>query len=153
MTYLATSPIAGSYPPVADAYAMLPAIDFSAYTNCQLRLTVEVWRDAEKYGLANYDGANLQFTLDASGASGWGIVGGATMGYDGKLTDCVGSCIVYNQQTWTTSANPKWKTGIYEATMPPGPVVRLRFAFHSDISNEVGPLAGIYVRRLQVEVF
>jgi hypothetical protein len=132
---------------------MLPEIDLSAFSSCQVRFTVELWREAEKYGLANYDGGNLQYTVDASGASGWALVAGAAMAYDGVLADCTGSCIVYNQQTWTTTANSKWKTAIYEAAAPPAPVVRLRFAFHSDISNEVGAFAGIYVRRLQVEAF
>jgi hypothetical protein len=132
---------------------MLPAVDLSAYATCQLRLTVELWRNAEKYGLVNYDGGNLQYTTDASGASGWAIVGGMKMAYDGTLTDCSGNCIVLNQQTWTTSANPKLKTAIFEAATPPAPVVRLRFTFHSDISNSVSPLPGIYVRRMQVEVF
>lgn len=132
---------------------MLPVVDLSAYTACQLRMTVEVWREAEKFGLVNYDGGNLQYTTNAAGASGWAIVGGMKMAYDGTLTDCSGSCIVLNQQTWTTSSNSKWKTAIYEGVMPPGPMVRLRFTFHSDSGNDVGPLAGIYVRRLQVEVY
>ena len=152
MTYLATGPAVGHYPDSVDDWVMLPSVDLSAYTACQVRLTMEVWRNAEKFGLVNYDGGNLQYTIDASGASGWAIVGGATMLYDGKLTDCSGSCVVSNQQTWTTSANPKWKTAVYEGAVP-GPTVRLRFAFHSDISNESGPLPGIYVRRLQVDVF
>lgn len=152
LTYLATSPASGTYPNVVNDWAMLPAVDLSAYSACQLRMTVELWRDAEKYGLVNYDGGNLQYTTDAAGAGGWAIVGGMKMAYDGVLTDCI-PCIVLSQQTWTSSANPKWKTAIYEGAMPLGPVVRLRFTFHSDISNELGPLAGIYVRRLQVEVY
>jgi hypothetical protein len=132
---------------------LLPAIDLAVYSACQFRITVEVWRDAEKYGLANYDGGNLQYTTDASGATGWKIVDGGSMGYDGTLTDCVGSCVVANQQTWTSSANPKWKTGVFNAATPLGTTLRLRFTFASDIGNELGPLPGIYVRRLQIEVF
>lgn len=132
---------------------MLPAIDLSAYGACQFRVTVEVWRDAERYGLNYYDGGNLQYTTDAAGASGWTWVSGASMQYDAQLTDCFGSCVVLGQQTWTGSAIPKWKTGIWEATMPPGPSLRLRFTFWSDISNDVGPLPGLYVRRVHVEAF
>ncbi len=153
MTYLATGPAAGSYPDNANDWVMLPAIDLSAYAGCQMRITTELWRNAEKFGLVNYDGGNLQITTDASGAGGWAAITGATMAYDGTLGDCGGTCIVANQQTWTNSSNPKWKTAVYESTMPPGAMIRLRYTFHSDNGNNSGALPGIYVRRLQVDAF
>jgi hypothetical protein len=152
MTYLATNPGNGYYPDAANDWAMLPAVDLSAYGMCQLRITVELFRNAEQVGL-NYDGGNLQYTTDASGAAGWAIVDNGNMAYDGPLTGCSGSsCIVSNQTTWTKSVNPRWKTAVYAGALL-GPVIRLRFTFHSDVGNDVGPLPGIYVRRLHVEMF
>jgi hypothetical protein len=152
MTYLATGPASGSYPDLANDWAMLPVIDLSPYTSCQFRITAEVWRNAEKYGLINYDGGNLQYTLDPAGATGWMLVGGSAMAYDGILQQCAGNCVVYNQQVWTSGANPKWRTAIYEGAVP-GPQVRFRFTFASDLGQMGGPWHGIYVRRLQVDVF
>jgi hypothetical protein len=151
MTYLATNPGNGYYPDAQNAWAMLPAVDLSAYAMCQLRITVELFRNAETVGI-NYDGGNLQYTTDASGSAGWAIVNNGNMAYDGKLPQCSGSsCIVPDQETWTTSKIPNWKTAVYAGAML-GPVVRLRFTFHSDVGNDVGPLPGIYVRRLHVQV-
>ena len=152
LSYLATIPGA-DYKDSADDWAQLPTIDLTAYQACQFRATVELWRNAEKYGLALYDGGNVQYTTDPAGASGWAVAGGAGMNYDGTLSDCGAGCIVNGQKTWSSSANPKLKTGIYEAATPPGTSLTLRFTFHSDSSNLNGGLPGIYIRRVLIEAF
>ncbi|APR85985.1 Hypothetical protein A7982_11334 [Minicystis rosea] len=146
LPYLATNP-GSTYPNGVDDWVRLPTVDFTSYMSCKIRLTVEVWRNAEKYGLVYYDGGNVQYTTDPAAATGWTAVPAASMGYDGSL-DCGAGCLVSGQQVWSSSSNPKLKTGIYDAATPPGSSVTLRFTFHSDSDNTNGPLPGLYVRRV-----
>ena len=128
-------------------------INLSAYQACQFRVTVELWRDAEKFGSVNYDGGNLQFTTAAGGTTGWAVLDGSGMGYDGSLIQCTGTCVVAGEKVWTTSNSPKWKTAVYEAASPPGSTLWLRFTFASDSENTNGPLPGVFVRRVRVEAY
>ena len=154
LTYLATAPGSSTgYPDNANDWVRLPMINLSAHLACQFRITVQLWRNAEKFGTVNYDGGNLQYTVDATGSTGWAVVDGTTMAYDGKLPQCTSPCLVSGQKTWTSSASPKAKTAVYTATTPPGASLWLRFTFDSDVGNVNGPLAGIYVGRVLVEAY
>lgn len=152
LTYLATAPGQG-YPSNANDWARLPMIDLSAHLSCQLRITVDLWRSAEKVGLVNYDGGNLQYTVAAAGNTGWTALDGAGMGYDGTLPQCGGACLVAGQNVWTSSGSPKAKTAVFTAASPPGGSLWLRFTFTSDADNQSGPLPGLFVRRVRVEAF
>ena len=149
-TWLATNP-GGKYPDFANDWVQLPTIDLSSVASCQLQLTVELWREAEKVGQVNYDGGNMQFTVDPAptASSAWAVVPGASMQYDGTLLGSCGSlsCIVEGQPAWTSTGSPKAKTATYMGAMP-GAQVTVRFTFFSD---DMGDYAGLYVRRVLVE--
>jgi hypothetical protein len=152
LTWLGTAPGQG-YPNNANDWVRLPVIDLSAHLGCQFRLTVELWRSAERVGVVNYDGGNLQYTVAAAGNTGWAALDGAGMAYDGTLPQCGGSCLVAGQNVWTSTGSPKAKTAVYTAAAPPGASLWLRFTFTSDSDNSAGALPGIFVRRVLVEAY
>lgn len=148
MKYLATIP-ESNYGDNANDWVPLPMIDLAPYQNCQFRTTVELWRDSEKVGNVYYDGRNLQYTTNPAGTSGWTLLGGAGMKYDGVIVGCTAGCIANGQPTWSSSSDPKAKTALYEGPMP-GTSILFRFTFYSD---DAGRLPGIYIKRLLVEAF
>jgi hypothetical protein len=152
MTYLATAP-GSNYPNNANDWVQLPMIDLSAYQSCQLRVTVQLWRDTEQFAGEDYDGGNLQFTSAAAGNSGWAVLNGPMMAYDGELPTCTASCLVSGQSTWASSEAPEAKAAVYTSPTPPGDALWLRFTFSSDSSNAYGPLPGIFVASLLVEAY
>jgi hypothetical protein len=152
LPYLATNP-GHNYPDDANDWVRLPMIDLSAYQSCQFRVTVTLWRSAEKYAGVDYDGGNLQYTTVAAGTSGWKALDGPNMAYDGQLIDANSPCLVLNQNVWTTSANPKAKTAVYTSTTPPGDSLWLRFTFYSDVDNVNGPLPGLFIGSVLVEAY
>jgi hypothetical protein len=152
LTYLATAP-GKSYPDNANDWVRLPMIDLSAHLTCNFRITVDLWRSAEQFGIVDYDGGNLQYTIDPTGSTGWKAVDGSGMMYDGQLPDCTAPCLVDNQNTWTSSANPKSKTAVYTSATPPGGTLWLRFTFDSDGGNVNGALPGIFVSHVLVEAY
>ena len=146
LTYLATIASGSIYPNSANDWVRLPTLDLNAYKTCKVRVTVTLWRNAEKYGLVNYDGGNLQYTTDPTAASGWGVMDGGSMAYDGNLT-CT-SCLVAGQKVWTSSASPFVKTGTFTSSAALGASLSLRFTFYSDSD---GALPGIFVKRVLIE--
>lgn len=144
--YLATIASGSLYPNSANDWVRLPTIDLAAYKTCKIKVTVALWRNAEKYGLVNYDGGNLQYATDTA-ATAWTVMDGGGMGYDGKL-QC-SACLMATQNTWTSSASPFAKTGTFtSAAGALGSALNLRFTFYSD---EAGQLPGIFVKSLKVE--
>jgi Cys-rich repeat protein len=150
-TWLATKP-AGQYDDDIDDWVKLPAIPLGIYASCKIKVTADVWIEGELDSTLRYDGGNLQFTTDATGATGWTVLDGGSMGYDYKLNSsrcqATSNCLVYDQMTWCTDARVA-KTGTFTSTAGAfGSTLNLRFTFHSD-SYVVAD--GLYVKHVRVE--
>lgn len=149
LNWLATNP-GGNYPNSANEWVRLPTLDLSSLATCKIKVTVDLWRNAEKVGFVNYDGGNVQYTTDPAASTGWTLMDGGSMGYDAVLsTDgCSTGCYAYGQKTWTGSGSPNAKTGTFTSSAPLGASLTLRFTFASD---SLGALPGIYIKRVRVE--
>lgn len=148
LNWLATAP-GSSYPNLANDWVRLPTISLAGYTTCKIKVTVDLWRSSEKYGLVYYDGGNLQYTTDPAASTGWTLMDGGGMGYDSTLS--CSSCIMAGQKTWTSSSTPYAKTGTFTSPAALGANLTVRFTFYSDDSNTLGPLPGLYIKRLRVD--
>jgi hypothetical protein len=150
LTYLATKPATGSYASTVNDWVRLPKIDLTAYATCKVKVSVNLWVRSE-VGTLPYDGGNLQYTVDPTAASGWTLMDGGSMAYDGTFStlSCASasSCFLYGQKIWANDTGVT-KAGTFTSPAALGSALTLRFTFHSDDSI-VRP--GIYVKRVLVE--
>ncbi len=147
--YLATKPTT-DYTSSANDWVRLPTIDLSAYPTCKVKVTVNLWVYTEANSGYRFDGGNLQYTVDPTAASGWTLMDGGSMAYDGALNSSgcsSSSCLINGQNAWSTEAGLP-KVGTFTSAGALGSALTLRFTFHSD-SSVVYP--GIYVKSLKVE--
>lgn len=149
LNWLATNP-GGNYVNSMSEWVQLPTIDLSAHATCKIKITVDLWRSSEG-SISTRDGGNLQYNVDPAATTGWKVIDGGSMGYDGTLSTlgCSTGCLLYNQQTWSSTLTPYAKTGVFTSTAPMGASLALRFTFVSDSS--LASYAGLYIKSLRVE--
>lgn len=147
--WLATKP-GGSYDMNLEDWVRLPKLDLTQWASCRIKVSVDAWIESE-VGTLPYDGGNLQYTTDPASSTGWQVMDGGTMAYDGLLStlSCAGdgSCFLYGQKVWA-SINGIARTGTFTSPAALGGALTLRFTFHSDASISK---AGLYVKRVVVE--
>lgn len=149
LSWLATNP-GGNYVNGMSEWVQLPTIDLSAHGGCKVRVTVALWRNCEG-SVSNRDGGNLQYNVDPTATTGWKVMDGVAMAYDGALSTlgCSTGCALYDQPTWSSTQTPYAKTAVFTSSAPLGASLALRFTFFSDGSLSSYP--GLYVKSLRVE--
>lgn len=139
--YLATVP-AGIYSPNAEATAMLAPRDLSAFADCQITMTFDLWRFTES---GDYDGGNLQATTDPDpdgstlSSNSWQVVGDypGAANYDAAtlVSASCAACYIAAQPVWSGSLQRQKSVEVDLSEYAGAASLALRFTFHANGTN------------------